>query len=1797
MAVYAKDTYVWLPDEEDVYLPAVVMGTFKAGEKGTVMNLVTEATYTLDAKESENLLVMDEQSQEPIADMVGMKQLDEPSLLHNLRLRYENDEIYTSIGSILVSVNPFKKLNIYSPEVVSRFIAQGSKGNEPHIYGVADNAFKNLIENKKSQSCIVSGESGAGKTEATKLFLQYLAEKSSAGDEKAKTGASELHEKILEANPLMEAFGNAKTSRNNNSSRFGKLIQVDFDNKRGKISGGNITQYLLEKSRIVYHDNSERNYHVFYQVCKAAALEPDFNEKLRLSDPTQYFYTNPHDTGEGINVEGINDMKEYDDTRNAMDVLDISEENQDSIFLAVAGILHLGNVEFEANGEGSKVAESSMSELALAAQQFGVDAGKLGEAMVKRKLLNVFKDHTVEEAVAARDAFAKALYGYMFAWLIERINESVKAGAEKLAPENVSSISVLDIFGFESFEMNSFEQLCINYCNEKLQGHFNTHIFALEQKLYEAEGIDLSKIAFADNAKTLKMIEGKGGLLSLLDEQNKLPKGSDEGYIQKVHSFADGQIIKKPDVKAMRKKENQMKFMVVHFAGEVAYTATSFLEKNRDRLLDDLQALGAGSSSAFVSMLFKSESGGKGKQTLGTKFKKQLAVLMENLTKTEPHYVRTIKPNSEKEPEIFTANLVLDQMRFAGLMEVCRIRKLGYPVRRDFKEFLQRYKPLITSKTCQDHVELTQALEGEGLLTGNEYQVGKTKVFMRTDQFNNLEAKREAVLGLVATKIQKVVRRFTARSKYLRFKKVIADIEAAVEKRDPDAIEKALNETGILPYTGSHLSVVQNAKKVIALIMEERRIISLLESAIAARDISALNEALKSAEAKSLTGHAKYTEAANLKKIVEAERACVLSLMAAVKANTMDELKKVIAAAKELGLESRGEYKNAVSALEHLEEEERTIKALDEAIAKTDGDSIVKYLTKMAELGNLDHPSVKKGQEITKEIAKASAEAERQMKELENKLKVAISQENVTELKALKPQVLKFGLHGELVNQANELIAMLDKKEQVFGELSAAKKALEGKSTSYDGITADDIKSFSELLVKAKDAGYKDGDEELSGMKDFETKMKSQVEATSFLEKTLALKKTDQNREREFKKAVNMIRDLGLSTHLATEVESQLALMERRKVEIQADMLKKQKEKLKETLVEARPEDIEAEKLALMEKKTTQHQELIAKASDTATYQFDKYYKIREKADFIENVPEESKKEFADKMLKFQNKVVVKSLLQFPAGSELAKLSPQIHKAILQYCGDLANPFPNTMGRYMIVTCLENPLLVDETYLLLMKQLSFNPRPVSEDRAWGLMCLLTTAVPPSEDFAPYVVNFYLNHKESRGLIGNYAKLCLAQLDGRIRLGPTKMIPSLELIDSYSLRPPILAIVNLVDEDKDPLEIPVVPDEDVERVLFEAIFPKLEIPEDDQVLYGLFVIDGKGKTTLSLKERLERYYKKWNPNKIPHIDYFVSAWEGNEAALFHKLEEKYGPEPSEDDDVLNLQAEGSQKKKKENKFLVLPISAAKQAVKRLKFIPGMGGATQTKPPPPPQTAWPVPWWVHPGDVYLRMVKQNRVPIFTFKRKLYANGEEPNDQLINQARYDVTHGELPVEKEEDIATLTAIHLTLRNKLKPPTSAGELDQLGLRDVIPVSWLAKKSPTDFVEPVLAAAAGLKKTGKGDLDKEYYAICKKQTGFGMFFFYINNKEEILVIGVDIVGVHVMDESRSTVFHTFVYRDIKEYGASPAHFWMKIVDKAAKEKTEKVTKVGDTVYFSTIQAWDLYGLVYDYTYNAKKLNL
>ncbi|XP_008403002.1 unconventional myosin-Va isoform X6 [Poecilia reticulata] len=808
--MFVQSARVWIPDAEEVWKSAELTKDYKNDDAS--LQLMLEDGTTIDHKldpKTKNLpylrnpdILVGEN------DLTALSYLHEPAVLHNLKVRFIDSKlIYTYCGIVLVAINPYETLPIYGTDIINAYSGQNMGDMDPHIFAVAEEAYKQMARDERNQSIIVSGESGAGKTVSAKYAMRYFATVSGSASE------ANVEEKVLASNPIMEAIGNAKTTRNDNSSRFGKYIEIGFDN-RYRIIGANMRTYLLEKSRVVFQADEERNYHIFYQLC-ASANQPEF-KNLRLSTANDFLYTRQ---GRSPVIEGVDDAKELRTTRHAFTLLGINESYQIGLFQVLAAILHLGNVEIKDRDSDSSLIAPKNRHLTAFCELVGVTYQDMSQWLCHRKLKTATETYIKPlprlQATNARDALSKHIYAKLFNWIVEHVNKALVTNVKQH-----SFIGVLDIYGFETFEINSFEQFCINYANEKLQQQFNMHVFKLEQEEYMKEQIPWTLIDFYDNQPCINLIEAKMGILDLLDEECKMPKGSDDSWAQKLYNthLKTCSLFEKP-------RMSNRAFIIQHFADKVEYQCEGFLEKNKDTVNEEQIHVLKASKFDLLVELFQDEekattptgqvpgTGGrtrlsikpdKGrdtsskehKKTVGCQFRNSLQMLMETLNATTPHYVRCIKPNDFKLAFSFDPKRAVQQLRACGVLETIRISAAGFPSRWTYQEFFSRYRVLMKQKDVLPDKKLTCKNVLEKLVQDQDkYQFGKTKIFFRAGQVAYLEKLRADKLRAACIRIQKTIRCWLARKKYLRQRSAAITIQRFTRGYQARCLAKFMRRT------------------------------------------------------------------------------------------------------------------------------------------------------------------------------------------------------------------------------------------------------------------------------------------------------------------------------------------------------------------------------------------------------------------------------------------------------------------------------------------------------------------------------------------------------------------------------------------------------------------------------------------------------------------------------------------------------------------------------------------------------------------------------------------------------------------------------------------------------------------------------------------------------------------------------------------------------------------------------------------------------------------------------------------
>ncbi|XP_062553592.1 unconventional myosin-Va isoform X2 [Armigeres subalbatus] len=797
--LYVKDARVWIPHTENVWQGAVVLCDYKEGDR--TLELITDRKekHTVQLKSPSdfphlrNPAILIGQN-----DLTALSYLHEPDVLYNLEVRFcDRHNIYTYCGIVLVAINPYAELPLYGADLIRAYRGHSMGELEPHIFAVAEEAYAKLEREKCDISIIVSGESGAGKTVSAKYAMRYFA---AVGGSESET---QIEKKVLASSPIMEAIGNAKTTRNDNSSRFGKFTKLLFTNNLSMMSltGGTMQTYLLEKSRVVFQAPGERNYHIFYQLCAARQQWPE----LMLDHQDKFHFLNQ---GRSPDIARVSDEDQFRETINAFKILGFDDGEINGIMKVLAAVLHLGNVEFthkykkqsqEVDQEACSVASDDLH-VNIFSDILKLDRDELRKWLITRQIESINESVLIPQSKAqseaARDALAKHIYAEMFQYIVQKINRNLAGGKKQNC-----FIGVLDIYGFETFDVNSFEQFCINYANEKLQQQFNQHVFKLEQEQYLKEGIEWKMIDFYDNQPCIDLIEAKLGILDLLDEECRMPRGSDESWVGKLlEKCGKYKHFDKP-------RFGTSAFLIKHFSDTVQYESHGFLEKNRDTVSKELVNVLRLSSMKLCHKLMTAaeespqpDAGDTGKsgvklvisaaksqpmtqkqqrKTVGSQFRESLTLLITTLHNTTPHYVRCIKPNDDKAAFRWEAPKIVQQLRACGVLETVRISAAGFPSRWTYEDFYDRYRLLCKRVQIVDwNVKATCGNIVRNWLTDTDkYRLGNTQIFFRAGQVAYLEQLRSDLRKKHIIKVQSLIRRFICRNKYLRLKRTALGLQ------------------------------------------------------------------------------------------------------------------------------------------------------------------------------------------------------------------------------------------------------------------------------------------------------------------------------------------------------------------------------------------------------------------------------------------------------------------------------------------------------------------------------------------------------------------------------------------------------------------------------------------------------------------------------------------------------------------------------------------------------------------------------------------------------------------------------------------------------------------------------------------------------------------------------------------------------------------------------------------------------------------------------------------------------------
>ncbi|XP_050398741.1 unconventional myosin-Va isoform X2 [Patella vulgata] len=1042
--LYTKGARIWIPDNDIVWRAAELKENYSGQDAVAIQYEDGEdSKLKIDKENLPHLRNPDILIGEN--DLTSLSYLNEPEVLYNLKLRFlDSNLIYTYCGIVLVAINPYEQLDIYSNDIIQAYSGQDMGAMDPHIFAVAEEAYKQMSRFEKNQSIIVSGESGAGKTVSAKYAMRFFA---TVGGSQTETL---VERKVLASNPIMEAIGNAKTTRNDNSSRFGKYIELGF-NRANSIIGAHMRTYLLEKSRVVFQAQDERNYHIFYQMCASAKL-PEF-KKMGLKNADDFFYTAQ---GGAPEINDVNDAEDLISTREAMTTLGLSEQQQMVIFQILAAVLHFGNVSIqECEGETCEIPDNDIP-LKYMCKLLAIEESQMKMWLCNRKIQTVNetlnKPLTESQARDARDALAKHIYSNLFNWIVTQVNRALHS-----ASKQHRFIGVLDIYGFETFEINSFEQFCINYANEKLQQIFNMHVFKLEQEEYVKEAIEWSFIDFYDNQPCIDLIESKLGILDLLDEECRMPKGSDSNWCQKLYDkhLGKSRHFNKP-------RMSRTAFVIIHFADQVTYTADGFLEKNRDTVLAEQINILKASEIELVGELFSEavdNKKGRGvnvapikqqpkagskqhKQTVGTQFRESLSLLMGTLNATTPHYIRCIKPNDEKCAFSFDPKRAVEQLRACGVLETIRISAAGYPSRWTYPEYFQRYRVLAKAKQIiKGNMRKTcESIMPDLIDDPDKYRFGKTKIFFRAGQVAYLEKLRSEKLRACGVMIQKHIRGWLSRIKYQKIRKSALLVQCFGRGLLARRHATFLRQTHAATTIQKHWRGYKDRSKFDIL----RNTICLLQAHIrglfARRNYSSL---LKNHKASIIQRHVRtFLAKKRYKHVIRGiillqshyrrRKARTKLKILKVEAKSVDHVKKVNKGLENKIIELQQKLDIKSKEIIEVKQEEKKISELKTEIHR-----------------------LKENKEVAKESSNKVAEL---LAEIE-KLRTALAKEQTEKQDLITEKELMKQEHNKIVD------GVLEEKEQMKNQLNKAKEKLKEAETSTADIVKEKLEAANKLLL------------------------------------------------------------------------------------------------------------------------------------------------------------------------------------------------------------------------------------------------------------------------------------------------------------------------------------------------------------------------------------------------------------------------------------------------------------------------------------------------------------------------------------------------------------------------------------------------------------------------------------------------------------------------------------------------------------------------------------------------------------
>ena len=1404
------ENWLFVTDPEEGYIPLKVTGDGQGMTlHGRRKTYVEKDVYEKITAKSLLLKLED--------DLVHMKEVNEATITHCLRERFLKDQIYTSIGDIIISINPWKGLPLYTPEIIDQYAHHSGEKLPPHVFDTARRSYAEVVDHQGKVSVLISGESGAGKTEATKQILTYLSE--------VAGGTSNIAAKLLAANPVLEAFGNAKTLRNNNSSRFGKYMQVYFD-AQSRIESCYIKNYLLEGSRLVLQPNGERSFHIFYQLC--AGLNEKTKDFLKLGDARDYAYLNSSGC---IKIDGMDDKEEFEDVEAALTNLGFGDDERTSMLKISAAVLHLGNVIFESiegeSGHVSKIADSSSNGLSIISSLLGVDVNDLKRVLIQRQITlrgeTMSVELSKEKAEHGRDAFAKKIYGFLFNWIVQRINKSMSsrqiADKQNDDDDQAAYVGILDIFGFEIFEVNSFEQLCINFCNEKLQQHFNTNTFRSEEELYLREGIPFDHIEYKDNQDVLDLIEKKpSGILVVLDDEVSVPRGSDKSFLNKLSKRQK----KHPRFVANQRARN--KFGVNHYAGKVEYTIDNFCEKNKDRLEEDVASMLTESKEPLVEEIMSEtktmlDLKKKGMSTTratryrtrtqGGQFRLSLNSLMAALNTTKPYYVRCVKSNNIKKPGVFNGKMCLEQLRYAGVFEAVRIRMQGYPFRYDHEHFFKRFKCLApppdkmidSLNGCQYVIEKLSRVDKDL----RKCHVGHSMVLYRSKQNAILELRRVNLVREKVVVLQCAWRGVRGRRlvKAIRFHVPI--LEKAIAKRDKGELETAINNASGLWFEPrvykSAVFILQNLEKEVRI----RKELSTLETMDPDKNYEEFQEVVNKVKDIQKHDNGAFQDDLSIRVVeifstVEERREVIKDLKLSTKNIDKDglegALERLEAVKERWGNDfCAAEEREAQRALERVRKEEQYAREImdfvtkegvtGEAGALSTNTSVAVHLKESIDVLEKFEAHVPAAIEALKQgrivltmremVATALASEESIDSSVWNDVQNAVAAANEIEFVATEVNLIKeeIALRSKIDDVVKKLEVSLEEREEDRLVLCLEQGLALGLPTHSNG-------RYREIYYDAQRIAQQLG--EIRSILEDGMRTKNIKKLNAGIEKANKIKFTSSS----VRKAQGILDEIRRTTVFGDNAIESANITELRifleRCIAQKLNLPKRQTRAKEILALPESKLLQLQlKCALKKEEMGRVTEITLRIKEIfflehgGKFQFSSFINLKRRSQFAKRYGV-SQDHLRRNMLQWTDEPIHTSLTNMD-DLECKRLATRYFKNILGYMGDRQYSYPVLLGHEVIQAGIEHVGLRDEIYCQMTKQLIKNPSPASQRRGWNLMALALSSFPPSDELENFLEMFLRENDQLRSVRKLHKIIFGGALPEAISLGHMERIQS------------------------------------------------------------------------------------------------------------------------------------------------------------------------------------------------------------------------------------------------------------------------------------------------------------------------------------------------------------------------------------------------------------------------------------